>query len=105
VVGFYDHTIGPAQSKGKFNQPTCVQFGIAPGEVVLVKAPTPTSLKDPRTGRAQALGVTGLARRRISSTRALAAKAGLKSGLFAACRSAPGDTFWTAMQQGKTSPA
>ncbi len=36
MVGFYDHTID-LQSKGKFITDV-VQFGIAPGEVVLVKA-------------------------------------------------------------------
>jgi len=58
VVGFYDHTID-LQSKGKFIT-SVVQFGIAPGEVVLVKAADADKLKDPANWKGQALGVTGL---------------------------------------------
>jgi len=58
VVGFYDHTID-LQSKGKFITDV-VQFGIAPGEVVLVKAADADKLKDPANWKGQALGVTGL---------------------------------------------
>ena len=45
VVGFYDHTID-LQSKGKFITDV-VQFSVAPGEVVLVKAAEADKLKDP----------------------------------------------------------
>ena len=45
VVGFYDHTID-LQSKGKFIT-SVVQFAVAPGEVVLVKAADADKLKDP----------------------------------------------------------
>jgi len=45
VVGFYDHTID-LQSKGKFITDV-VQFSVAPGEVVLVKAADAEKLKDP----------------------------------------------------------
>src|SRR3977135_2490974 len=58
VVGFYDHTID-LQSKGKFITDV-VQFGIAPGEVVLVKAADADKLKDPANWKGQALGVPGL---------------------------------------------
>src|SRR2546426_1906599 len=52
VVGFYDHTID-LQSKGKFITDV-VQFGVAPGEVVLVKSADADKLKD--GGHAQARG-------------------------------------------------
>src|SRR3981189_2540642 len=58
VVGFYDHTID-LQSKGKFITDV-VQFGVAPGEVVLVKTADADKLKDPANWKGQALGVTGL---------------------------------------------
>src|SRR5690349_16182456 len=58
VVGFYDHTID-LQSKGKFITDV-VQFAVAPGEVVLVKAADADKLKDPANWKGQALGVTGL---------------------------------------------
>ena len=58
VVGFYDHTID-LQSKGKFIT-SVVQFAVAPGEVVLVKAADADKLKDPANWKGQALGVTGL---------------------------------------------
>src|SRR6266478_7987168 len=52
VVGFCDHTID-LQSKGKFITDV-VQFGVAPGEVVLVKSADAEKLKD--GGHAQARG-------------------------------------------------
>src|SRR6266403_1667875 len=58
VVGFYDHTID-LQSKGKFIT-NVVQFGVAPGEVVLVKSADADKLKDPANWKGQALGVSGL---------------------------------------------
>src|ERR1700710_288971 len=51
VVGFYDHTID-LQSKGKFITDVG-EFGIAPGEVALVKAADADNLKDPATGKGQ----------------------------------------------------
>jgi NitT/TauT family transport system substrate-binding protein len=79
VVGFYDHTID-LQSKGKFIT-SVVQFAVAPGEVVLVKAADADKLKDPANWKGQALGVTGLGSATDFLTRALAAKAGLKVNL------------------------
>jgi len=84
VVGFYDHTID-LQSKGKFIT-SVVQFGIAPGEVVLVKAADADKLRDPANWKGQALGVTGLGSATDFLTRALAAELGpgvtLLSDLF-----------------------
>nr|WP_253711573.1 ABC transporter substrate-binding protein [Bradyrhizobium sp. WD16] len=99
VVGFYDHTID-LQSKGKFITDV-VQFSVAPGETVLVKAADADKLKDPATWKGQALGVTGLGSATDFLTRALAAKAGLKVQDYTLVPVGAGDTFLAAMQQGK----
>jgi NitT/TauT family transport system substrate-binding protein len=97
VVGFYDHTID-LQSKGKFIT-SVVQFAVAPGEVVLVKAADADKLKDPANWKGQALGVTGLGSATDFLTRALAAKAGLKPQELVPVGA--GDTFLAGVQQGK----
>ncbi len=99
VVGFYDHTID-LQSKGKFIT-SVVQFAVAPGEVVLVKAADADKLKDPANWRGQALGVTGLGSATDFLTRALASKTGLKPQDYTLVPVGAGDTFLAAMQQGK----
>ncbi len=99
VVGFYDHTID-LQSKGKFIT-SVVQFAVAPGEVVLVKAADADKLKDPANWKGQALGVTGLGSATDFLTRALAAKAGLKVQDYTLVPVGAGDTFLAGMQQGK----
>src|SRR3954454_343422 len=99
VVGFYDHTID-LQSKGKFITDV-VQFAVAPGEVVLVKAADADKLKDPANWKGQALGVTGLGSATDFLTRALAAKAGLKVEDCSLVPVGAGDTFLAGMQQGK----
>ncbi|MCD0417154.1 ABC transporter substrate-binding protein [Rubrivivax sp. JA1024] len=99
VVGFYDHTID-LQAKGKFIT-NVVQFSVAPGEVVLVKAADADKLKAPANWKGQALGVTGLGSATDFLTRALAAKAGLKMQDYTLVPVGAGDTFLAAMQQGK----
>jgi NitT/TauT family transport system substrate-binding protein len=99
VVGSYDHTID-LQSKGKFVT-SIVQFAVAPGEVVLVKAADADTLKDPANWKGAALGVTGLGSGTDFLTRALAAKAGLKPQDYTLVPVGAGDTFLAAMQQGK----
>lgn len=99
VVGFYDHTID-LQSKGKFITDV-VQFAVAPGETVLVKAAEADKLKDPANWKGQALGVTGLGSATDFLTRALAAKAGLKLQDYTLVPVGAGDTFLAAMQQAK----
>ncbi|NEW94638.1 ABC transporter substrate-binding protein [Rhodopseudomonas sp. BR0M22] len=99
VVGFYDHTID-LQAKGKFIT-NVVQFSVAPGEVVLVKAADADKLKDPANWKGEALGVTGLGSATDFLTRALAAKAGLKMQDYTLVPVGAGDTFLAAMQQGK----
>lgn len=99
VVGFYDHTID-LQSKGKFIT-SVVQFAVAPGEVVLVKAADADKLKDPANWKGQALGVTGLGSATDFLTRALAAKAGLKIQDYTLVPVGAGDTFLASLQQGK----
>ena len=99
VVGFYDHTID-LQSKGKFITDV-VQFSVAPGETILVKAADADKLKDPANWKGQALGVTGLGSATDFLTRAFAAKAGLKVQDYTIVPVGAGDTFLAAMQQGK----
>jgi NitT/TauT family transport system substrate-binding protein len=99
VVGFYDHTID-LQAKGKFITDV-VQFAVAPGEVVLVKAADADKLKNPANWKGQALGVTGLGSATDFLTRALAAKAGLQMQDYSLVPVGAGDTFLAAMQQGK----
>ena len=99
VVGFYDHTID-LQSKGKFIT-SVVQFAVAPGEVVLVKAADADRLKDPADWKGAALGVTGLGSATDFLTRALAAKAGLKVQDYTLVPVGAGDTFLAGMQQDK----
>ncbi|UYO49888.1 ABC transporter substrate-binding protein [Rhodopseudomonas palustris] len=101
VVGFYDHTID-LQAKGKFITDV-VQFSVAPGEVVLVKAAEADRLKQPANWKGLALGVTGLGSATDFLTRALAAKAGLKMQDYTLVPVGAGDTFLAAMQQGKIS--
>jgi NitT/TauT family transport system substrate-binding protein len=101
VVGFYDHTID-LQAKGKFITDV-VQFSVAPGEVVLVKAADADKLKEPANWKGLALGVTGLGSATDFLTRALAAKAGLKMQDYTLVPVGAGDTFLAAMQQGKIS--
>lgn len=101
VVGFYDHTID-LQAKGKFITDV-VQFSVAPGEVVLVKAAEADKLKQPANWKGLALGVTGLGSATDFLTRALAAKAGLKMQDYTLVPVGAGDTFLAAMQQGKIS--
>lgn len=101
VVGFYDHTID-LQAKGKFITDV-VQFSVAPGEVVLVKAADADRLKQPANWKGLALGVTGLGSATDFLTRALAAKAGLKMQDYTLVPVGAGDTFLAAMQQGKIS--
>jgi NitT/TauT family transport system substrate-binding protein len=99
VVGFYDHTID-LQSKGKFIT-NVVQFGIAPGEVVLVKADVADKFGKPAQWKGQALGVTGLGSATDFLTRALASHAGLKNQDYTLVPVGAGDTFLAAIQQGK----
>ena len=78
-----------------------VQFAVAPGEVVLVKAADADKLKGPANWKGQALGVSGLGSATDFLTRALASKAGLKPQDYSLVPVGAGDTFLAAMQQGK----
>ena len=99
VVGFYDHTID-LQSKGKFITDV-VQFGIAPGETVLVKADEAEKYGNPANWKGQPLGVTGLGSATDFLTRFLASRAGLKNQDYTLVPVGAGDTFLAAIQQGK----
>lgn len=99
VVGFYDHTID-LQSKGKFIV-NVTQLLVSPGEVELVAAKDAEKLSNPANWKGQALGVTGLGSATDFLTRALAAKAGLKPQDYTLVPVGAGDTFLSALQQGK----
>lgn len=99
VVGFYDHTID-LQAKGKFIT-NVVQFGVAPGETVLVKADEADKYSKPANWKGQALGVTGLGSATDFLTRYLASRAGLKNQDYTLVPVGAGDTFLAAIQQGK----
>lgn len=98
VVGFYDHTID-LQSKGKIIT-NVVQLLVAPGEVELVSAKTP-QYADPKNWKGQALGVTGLGSATDFLTRFIAVKAGLRAQDVTAVPVGAGDTFLSALTQGK----
>jgi NitT/TauT family transport system substrate-binding protein len=98
VVGFYDHTID-LQSKGKFIT-NVVQLLVAPGEVELVSTKAP-QFGDPKNWKGQALGVTGLGSATDFLTRFIAVKAGLKTQEITTVPVGAGDTFLTALSQGK----
>ncbi len=99
VVGFYDHTID-LQAKGKFIT-SVVQFAVAPGETVLVKADEADKYSNPANWKGQALGVTGLGSATDFLTRYLASRAGLKNQDYSLVPVGAGDTFLAAIQQGK----
>ena len=101
VVGFYDHTID-LQAKGKVVT-NIVQLLVSPGEVQLVDATKADKLKDPANWKGEALGVTGLGSATDFLTRALAVKAGLKANDVTLIPVGAGDTFLTALKQGKIS--
>jgi NitT/TauT family transport system substrate-binding protein len=99
VVGFYDHTID-LQAKGKFIT-SVVQFAVAPGETVLVKADVADKYSNPANWKGQPLGVTGLGSATDFLTRYLASRAGLKNQDYSLVPVGAGDTFLAAIQQGK----
>jgi len=99
VVGFYDHTID-LQAKGKFIT-SVVQFAVAPGETVLVKADEAEKYSNPANWKGQALGVTGLGSATDFLTRYLASRAGLQNQDYTLVPVGAGDTFLAAIQQGK----
>lgn len=99
VVGFYDHTID-LQAKGKFIT-SVVQFAVAPGETVLVKADVADKYSNPTNWKGQALGVTGLGSATDFLTRYLASRAGLQNQDYSLVPVGAGDTFLAAIQQGK----
>jgi len=99
VVGFYDHTID-LQAKGKFIT-SVVQFAVAPGETVLVKADAADKYSNPANWKGQPLGVTGLGSATDFLTRYLASRAGLQNQDYSLVPVGAGDTFLAAIQQGK----
>ena len=99
VVGFYDHTID-LQSKGKIIT-NVVQLLVSPGEVELVTAKEADKYSNAANWKGEALGVTGLGSATDFLTKALAVKAGLKANDVTLVPVGAGDTFISALQQGK----
>ncbi|URI07224.1 ABC transporter substrate-binding protein [Aquincola tertiaricarbonis] len=99
VVGFYDHTIA-LQAKGKFVQ-AVVQLGQAPGEALLVAAARAEGLRSLSALEGRTLGVTGLGASTQGLTQYLAAQQGLKPAALHFVAVGSGDSFATALQQGR----
>jgi len=98
VVGFYDHTI-ELQTKGKFVQ-SIVQFGLAPGEALIVSqsAGSYAKVADLKGAR---VGVVGLGSSTEMLLRYLAARSGLTPGAYHTVPVGAGEDFIAAMEAGK----
>ena len=96
VVGFYDHTI-QLQSLGKYTE-SVVQFGLAPGEVevVSVKHPEITSIKD---FPGKSIGITGLGSSTDFLTEYLLVQSGLKMSDVTPVPVGAGDTLISALDR------
>ena len=99
VVGFYDHTID-LQARGKGIQ-CIVQLSRAPGEVVLVSSRHAGDIHTPADFRGRTIGVTGLGSSTNFLVQHLASKHGVKNTEFSVLPVGAGNTFITAMQQGR----
>lgn len=99
VVGFYDHTID-LQARGKGIQ-CIVQLARAPGEVVLVATRRAGDIHSSEDFRGRTIGVTGLGSSTNFLIQYLASKHGVKNTEFSVLPVGAGNTFITAMQQGR----
>jgi NitT/TauT family transport system substrate-binding protein len=99
VIGFYDHTIH-LQARGKLVQ-SVVQFGLAPGEVMVVSQVAGKSVKSLADLRNKTLGVTGLGSSTHLLTQYLLAKAGVKSRDYSVLPVGAGARFISALNQGR----
>jgi len=99
VVGFYDHTID-LQGRGKGIQ-CIVQLSRAPGEVVLVARKRAGEIHSPADFRGRTIGVTGLGSSTNFLIQYLASKQGVNNTEFSVLPVGAGNTFITAMQQGR----
>ena len=95
VVGFYDHTI-ELQSLGKYTE-SVVQFGEAPGEVVVVSSRHP-EITSVAAFKGKNIGVTGLGSSTDFLTEYLLVKAGLKMSDITPVPVGAGDTLIAALR-------
>jgi NitT/TauT family transport system substrate-binding protein len=99
VIGFYDHTID-LQARGKALL-SVVQLSQAPGEVQLVSAKMADKIRSPADFKGRNLGVTALGSSTNLLTRYLAVRNGVKASEFVTVPVGSGNTFITAMRQGR----
>ena len=103
VIGFYDHTI-ELQAKGKFVQ-TIVQFGLAPGEALLVSGDDATveesTVEKVADLKGARIGVVGLGSSTELLLRYLASRSGLTPGAYRPLPVGAGDDFIAAMTSGR----
>lgn len=99
VVGFYDHTID-LQARGKFIE-SIVLIGQTPGEAVLVSSHLAPEIQSPADFKGRTLGVTGLGSSTDFLMQYLSIKHGVRLRDIALSPVGAGDTFISAMQEGK----
>jgi len=99
VVGFYDHTID-LQARGKGIQ-CIVQLAQSPGEVVLVARQRAGDIATPEQLRGRTIGVTGLGSSTNFLVQYIAGKHGVRNTEFTVLPVGAGNSFITAMQQGR----
>jgi NitT/TauT family transport system substrate-binding protein len=97
VVGFYDHTID-MQSKGKAVV-SVVQFTQAPGEVELISAKQPRTVRTMADLKGRVLGVTGLGSSTQFLSRYLVLSSGLKLNQVSFLPVGTGDSFIDALSR------
>ncbi|HEV2678390.1 MAG TPA: ABC transporter substrate-binding protein [Aliidongia sp.] len=99
VVGFYDHSVD-LQARGKFIE-SIVLIGQTPGEAILVPTRLAPDIRSPADFKGRALGVTGLGSSTDFLMQYLSIKHGVPVRNITLIPVGAGNTFITAMQQGR----
>lgn len=99
VVGFYDHAVD-LQARGKFIE-SIVLIGQTPGETVLVPTRLAPDIRSPADFKGRILGVTGLGSSTDFLMQYLSIKHGVPIRNITLMPVGAGNTFITAMQQGR----